>query len=362
VPRPRPAAEEPLGPEDIQAVFTPLADARTLLAAVSGGPDSVALMGALAGWAKAAPGGPAVTVATVDHRLRDGSASEAAAVAAAAHRLGLPHATLPWTDRRGPAGQDAARRARYRLLCAHAETVGADVLLTAHTLDDQAETVLMRMAAGTGLSGLAGMAPSVRRGPLRHLRPFLPIPKSRLVATCRAQGWDYVSDPSNADPRFARARWRELAPALAAEGLDAARLSGLAIRAARADAALAAVAAEEFSRSVRVGQGGAVIADGDALLRRPDEIGLRVLLLALTAVRPSEDGAAPFRLERLEACWAALVASRSAGQPLRRTLSGCLVALDRSGRLAISPEPTRRRGRPRPLRSPVTNDLRTSPP
>src|SRR5437764_101909 len=101
-------------------------------------------------------------------------------------------------------------------------------ILTGHTLDDQAETVLFRLARGSGLSGLAGIA---RISPLEHvtlIRPLLDIPKARLLATLKAAKISFIEDPSNRDPRFARTRLRQLVPALAGEGLDAARLAVLA--------------------------------------------------------------------------------------------------------------------------------------
>ena len=118
-------------------------------------------------------------------------------------------------------------------------------ILTAHTLDDQAETVLIRMARGSGLTGLGAMArmsrlPSGGDGAITLVRPLLDIPKSRLVATLRAAKIDYADDPSNRDPRFTRVRLRGLMDALAHEGLDARRLTQLARRLKRADAAIEA--------------------------------------------------------------------------------------------------------------------------
>jgi tRNA(Ile)-lysidine synthase len=322
------------------AAFAPIADADgPVLLAVSGGPDSIALMHALAAWA-GTRGGPPLQVATVDHGLRPGSRDEAAAVGGQAAALGLAHAVLPWADRpREPISQDAARRARYRLLVGHAHLVGAERLLTAHTLDDQAETVLMRLAAGSGLTGLAGMAGTGRTDGIVHLRPFLGILKARLVATCLARGWPFVEDPSNADERFARARWRRLGPALAAEGLGPERLARLAGRLARADAALDGAAAAAAARC-RLGSEDAW--DAGALAAEPAEIGLRVLLKALAA-RP---GGERIRLERLEACFEALALAQREGRATRRTLAGRALSLDREGRLTIEQERPRRRGSP----------------
>ncbi|MBM0207282.1 tRNA lysidine(34) synthetase TilS [Micromonospora sp. STR1s_5] len=180
-----------------------------------------------------------------------------------------------------------ARRARYRLLVAHAREIGATYLATAHTLDDQAETLLMRLAAGSGLSGLAGMRREVERQGIRHVRPFLHVRKARLVVTCRLRGWSYVEDSSNIDPRFARVRWRNsIMPMLAAEGLDAERLGRLAARLARANDALDQVSEAVFAR-VASRQAGIVILDLALLAAEPLELALRVLRRALAAATPA---------------------------------------------------------------------------
>ncbi len=156
-----------------------------------------------------------------------------------AHTLRVPHATLVWEGEKPAARlQERAREARYDLLTAEARRVGAGVIVTAHHLDDQAETVLFRLMRGSGLAGLAGMAARTRRGEVEIARPLLGLGKAELVAFCEARGLAYVSDPSNENPRFARPRLRRLAGALAAEGLDAPALARLARRAAVAEAAL----------------------------------------------------------------------------------------------------------------------------
>ena len=336
----------PLADADFHDAFAGVdlaGDGSALLLAVSGGPDSTALMQAVAAW----PAAPPLFVATVDHGLRAESRAEAEGVAAEAARLGLPHAVLAWEDRPARVSQAAARSARYRLLADHARAVGAGRLATAHTLDDQAETVLMRLADGSGLSGLAGMAPATRRGALLHLRPFLGLPKAALAATCWGRGWRFVEDPSNRDPRFARPRWRALAPLLAAEGLTPARLLRLGARLRRADEALDAAAERLAAETVTIldeavppGGAGVVRVDVARLARAPEEIALRVLIRALEAA-----GAETIRLGRAEAALAGLLAAHHAGQPLRRTLAGRLLALDADGTLSLSAEPPRRRGR-----------------
>src|SRR5262249_50088507 len=190
-------------------------------------------------WRGSLERGPGLTAVTVDHGLRRESAREARAVKQLAKRLGVPHRTLRWTGTKPETGlQEAARAARYRLLAAAARRARANHILTAHTLDDQAETVLIRMAKGSGMTGLCAMSRETPLGGLVLVRPLLHIPKSRLIATLEANGLPFADDPSNRDPRFLRARLRRLMPQLAEEGLDARRLVLFANRLRRAEATI----------------------------------------------------------------------------------------------------------------------------
>jgi tRNA(Ile)-lysidine synthase len=333
----------PVSPAEAGDVFGGLAAEAGLLAAVSGGPDSVALLALLADWARA-PGRPPLHAATVDHGLRPEAAAEAAAVAALCAGLGVGHATLRWTAPKPASGiQEAARRARYDLLAGEALRRGCTVIVTAHTLDDQAETLLMRLAHGSGPAGLAGMQPRARRGAVDIVRPLLGIGKSRLVATVEARGLPFASDPSNADARFERVRWRALGPLLAEHGLGAARLGLFAARMARQEEALSRRAADVLAqRRLPAQEDGGLRIAFRQLAEEPEEITLRVLALALGVVAP--DGESYGRLERLEACGTALLTALRAGSAMRRTFSGCILTLGRDGVLALRPEGPRRRG------------------
>ncbi|MEA1830810.1 tRNA lysidine(34) synthetase TilS [Methylobacterium durans] len=311
----------------------------TAVLAVSGGPDSTALMHAAAA---CAPG--QLHVATVDHGLRPESRAEAAAVGRAANGLGLPHRILAWDTGGRPASgiQAAARAARYRLLAAFAAEVGAGLLLTAHTLDDQAETVLMRLFAGSGLAGLAGMRPerNLGRG-LRLVRPFLGIPKADLVAWCEDRHIAYLRDPSNADERFARARLRRLMPELAREGLNTGRLVRLAERAARDEAALQGAARELLAALRLSSPEGGLRLSGAGLIGQPEAVTLRLIERAMDAA--GAEG--PRRLERLERLTLdTLLPAVIAGRTARRTLRGFIVDVARNGDITLSPAPERRRG------------------
>ena len=144
-----------LGCPKLSTLFSDLADFPALILAVSGGPDSTALMLLLARWRAARQRGPKLIAVTVDHGLRPEAKREAAAVARLARKLKLAHRTLRWRGAKPKTGlQQAARQARYRLLAQAASDVGASHIVTAHTRDDQAETVLIRMAAAAGSPGL----------------------------------------------------------------------------------------------------------------------------------------------------------------------------------------------------------------
>ncbi|MFN5719314.1 MAG: tRNA lysidine(34) synthetase TilS, partial [Bradyrhizobium sp.] len=151
----------------------------------------------------------------------------------------LPHQTLRWSGPKPGAGVPAAARAaRYRLLAQAARKYGATHILTAHTRDDQAETLLMRMLRGSGVAGLSAMARETERDGIRLIRPLLDISKAQLIATLQKARIGFADDPTNRDPSFTRPRLRALMPLLAEEGGDARNLARLAARIARANAAL----------------------------------------------------------------------------------------------------------------------------
>ena len=341
-------ADLPVGRREAADLFASLTEEARLLVAVSGGPDSVALLALLAEWARE-PGRPALHAATVDHGLRAASAAEAEGVAALCAQLGVPNRILLWDGARPTTGvQERARTARYALLAQEAQRLGGAVLLTAHTQDDQVETLLMRMARGSGPSGLAAMRERVRKGPVMLARPLLGVPKARLIATVQARGLPFVTDPSNGDLRFERVRWRALMPRLADAGLSAERLALLARRIARLDQAAAqraqALLPELLLPERLLPVDGAPILwlRFSALLAEPDEIMLRVVALVLEEI--GGEGSAANRLERLEACVEALRDAARNALATRRTLSGCVLTLSADGVLTLRREGPRRRG------------------
>jgi tRNA(Ile)-lysidine synthase len=340
-----PAAEiVPLSARHARRLLGFFSDLPVVVLAVSGGPDSTALLWLAARWRKARKRGPKLVAVTVDHGLRPGSKREAQDVARLARRLGIEHRTLRWTGRKPKSGiQEAARAARYRLLADAARKVGARVVVTAHTLDDQAETVLFRLARGSGVSGLAGMAyagsaPVPDATEISLVRPLLGIPKSRLLATLRAAKIGYADDPSNRDPRFARPRLRELMLALAREGLTADRLALLARRVRRMEATIHQVI--NHAATVLVpgpwARGEPVTMEARAFFELPEEIGLRLLGRAIDTA--GDEG--PVELGKLEALNDALFQAERSGR-FRRTLAGAAVTLA-GGKLSVERTPARR--------------------
>lgn len=175
--------------------------------ATSGGPDSLALAMLADRWARAR-GGSAWAV-TVDHRLRPESGAEAARLGAWLTARAIPHAVLAWDGDKPIAGlQAAAREARYRLLAGWCRARGCPHLLTAHHREDQAETYLIRRRAGSGVAGLAAMAAVRELSGCRLVRPLLAVARARLAAFLAAEGQEFVTDPSNRNPVFERARLR----------------------------------------------------------------------------------------------------------------------------------------------------------
>lgn len=307
----------PIHPEEAERLLAPLAGLPALALAVSGGPDSLALMRLVAGW-RAGRTGLRVVVLTVDHGLRAESRAEAERVGLMAQAAGLRHEILTWEgDKPGRGLQSAARAARYRLMADRCHALGIADLATAHHLDDQAETVLLRLGRGSGVDGLSAMAGRSSREGLTLHRPLLDVPKTRLIATLRAAGIAWSEDPSNAHPGFARARLRALAPALAAEGLTPRRLADTARRMRRAREALEAAAAALHGATVSADPAGFCRIDAARLAAAPEEIALRVLARVAMAIGGADYPPRLDRLERLHGWLASGGAGRGA------TLAGC---------------------------------------
>lgn len=262
----------------VEELIPDLREAGEAAVAVSGGPDSIALL-LLA--RSAFPG--RVIALTVDHGLRPESAAEAAMVARLCERLGVPHRTLavPGLGSGKANLQARAREARYRVMATACRDAGVPVLMTAHHADDQAETLLMRLARGSGIGGLSGIRAVREADGIRVVRPLLAFRKADLAAIVGAAGIEAVDDPSNRSPAYDRTAARKLLQG--AGWLDPARLAAAAHNLAEAEAALAWTAREAWrGRTERCGN--AILLDAEGL---PGELVRRVVLMAVAEIDPA---------------------------------------------------------------------------
>ncbi|TNC70984.1 tRNA lysidine(34) synthetase TilS [Rubellimicrobium roseum] len=307
----------------VSRVLAALGPDRPVVVAVSGGGDSMALLHLVAEQAVGR-----VRAVTVDHGLRPEAAAEAEAVALACAALDVPHAVLRWDGAGRGNLQERAREARRRLIGAWACRQGASAVLLGHTADDQAETVLLRLARGSGVDGLAGMPEAFDAEGAAWRRPLLGITRGALRDWLRARGIGWAEDPSNADPRFDRARARAMMEALEGLGLTRERLLRTAGHMGRARATLAAQARTLAAERVRE-EGRDLLVPLDLLARiDADETAGRLLAAALMWV-----GGSPLRprWEALRRLAAVVAAGRGA------TLAGCRVRRE-SGWARVSPE------------------------
>jgi tRNA(Ile)-lysidine synthase len=310
-----------------------LTGGETVVVAVSGGADSVALLHVLVRLPPAFA--LALHVAHVDHRLRADSSEDAIFVRDLGARLGLAVDVAVVDVPRSGSPEDAARRARYAALGAIADRVGATRIATAHTADDQAETVVMRLVQGAGPRGLAGIPPV--RG--RVIRPFIDARRSDIVAFLRGEGIGWREDPSNADPRFLRNRIRrDLMPAVAHENpaiVDAlTRTAGLMREALEIAERLAA---RELRRGIVEPDG--VTLSRDRLRGLPPSVAVEVLRQAAVNL----GAAAPFR------AWAHRGLARALAEPaprrairiggVRLEVSGGHVRIARGARASVVERP-----------------------
>lgn len=344
---------------------------------VSGGPDSMALAHLLCEWAAARKGGPEIHILSVDHGLRPEAAQEAVRVGEwvkdwpqAVHTILTAHpeqnlnpslrtakggeaiqkmddgAVDCFADARNddkeagtPSPQtrimENSRNRRYEAFSKYCREQGIRHLFLAHHQDDQAETFLFRLSKGSGLDGLAAMAPAQDySGGLTLLRPLLAVPKARLIATCESRGISYINDPSNESDKYARPRLRKARDVLEAEGLSAKRLSVTAMRLARARQALDDIAEMALMDIAIEKEPKRTVLNYTVMKAWPGEIGLRVLIKAMNALgRDSDYGP---RMEKVEDLFEALMLEPDFR---KRTLGGVIVDRDdKKGHVLVTQE------------------------
>lgn len=262
----------------LEAHFSKSFPAR-MAVAVSGGSDSTALLLGLKDWAQGRD--VSLYAVTVDHGLRAASTQEAEAVARLCAELGLPHHCLVWQGWDGQGNlSDAARRARYDLMADWALGHEIHDLVLGHTQNDQAETLVMRLARGAGLDGLAGMGARTARGAMTLHRPLLGVSRESLRAYLRQRDIGWADDPSNDDPQYARVRTRAALAALESAGVEIEALAKVAGYLREARETISHVAQEAAERLVQFDLGDLVI-DAQAWGEERKDIQRRILQAAL---------------------------------------------------------------------------------
>ena len=297
---------KPVADAEVPRLFASFLPFDHVFLAVSGGPDSMALMHLAKRWLEGVSPACSLHVLTVDHGLRPEARHEATWVEAAARELGFAAHQLTIDEIAPTSGLQAwARARRYEALLSRArKESGRVAIATGHHQDDLAETVLMRLARGSGVDGLAAMRASGRVGSIHLLRPLLELTKGRLLATLRATNTSWLEDPSNDRPEFERVRLRRARPARDELGLTDRALALTAKRAARASAALEA-GTDEFLkslyRSTALQRFGAVRWPGSGHLA--DEIAIRALSKLIRMLSGTGE---TVRLAKLEQLWETL--------------------------------------------------------
>ncbi len=318
--------------------FSAIKEKNSFAVAVSGGPDSMALLHALSVYAHA--DNKKICCITVDHGLRDAAKKEAEDVAqwvAAQGNNLLNHVILKWEgEKQDAALMEAARHARYQLMAEYCAEHNIQNIFVAHHQDDQAETFLIRLSKGSGLDGLACMdVVHPYNDTINIIRPFLNVPKKDLVSYCQEHDVPFVQDPSNENEKYLRPRLRGSMEILAQEGLSAKRLTTLTRRLRRGRQALSDITDQEYKDVVMSADEKAVLLDFNQLKQLPEEISLRIIQKSVRGFRGGT--AYDVRMDRLEDLFESLWFDTDNFKP--RTLGGLIFALqDKNSALYISKE------------------------
>ncbi|MEJ8473035.1 tRNA lysidine(34) synthetase TilS [Roseibium algae] len=311
----------PLGTAEVDVLFKDLFQFSCLALGVSGGADSVALLRSMHAWQVRSGWSGKLVVLTVDHCLRTGSADDAEFVHELCASLHLRHKILVWEGDKPSANlQGEARNARYALMAEAMHNEQADALVLAHHQGDQVETFLDRLTRGSGVYGLGGMADDEPAGPegLRIIRPFLDVPKDRLVSHLKDLGQTWCEDPSNQNEGFKRVRLRNLVASLADEGLQLDRLLETTRRLRRTADAIDIWVERVFADDVEVHPAGPCRLGHAAYVNLPEEIRLRLLSRLIRSVSGQTYSSRLVKLEKLDQ-------ALCADQATKNTLGGVIV-------------------------------------
>ncbi|MEP5638180.1 MAG: tRNA lysidine(34) synthetase TilS [Roseibium sp.] len=325
------APELPVGPkelstDEIDQLFAPLKSFSRLALAVSGGADSICLLLLFNDWHSRSGWIGKCEVLTVDHGLRPESAQEAAFVQELSTRFGYTSEKLTWSGEKPSTGvQETARQVRYRLFAKQMSVSNSEILVLAHHKNDQAETFLDRLTRGSGVFGLSAMSADERNGPegLRLMRPLLDVPKARLKDTLKAREQNWCDDPSNEDHKYKRSRLRNIAGLLEDEGLSQDRIATTVRQMRRMRTALEFVLVETFKRLVEEHPAGPARLAVNSFQTLPEEIRLRLLIMAIERVT---GGAVSPRLKKLETLDQIILSA----QKVRQTFGGAVLERDDS--------------------------------
>jgi tRNA(Ile)-lysidine synthase len=313
---------------DLMVPLGPFEPNPKLAVAFSGGADSTAMVLLAARWVKRRGG--KVSAVTVDHGLRQASAAEAKLAQLRIKALGIDGTILRWKNSQPSSGiQNAARKARYELMSSWCRRKGILHLLLAHHQEDQAETMLHRLGRQTGADGLAGMARIRETADVRLLRPCLNVSRNRLQALVEAQGLEWVEDPSNQDPAYARVRLRNLLPALEVEQISPVALGGTALRLAEIRQSMENQAALVLAKSAEMSSLGYARIGSAAIIDTEREIARRILERLLGTVGgnlyPARRHAADHLLDDI----------RRNSHFKARTLAGCRIIQEKDDILIV---------------------------
>jgi tRNA(Ile)-lysidine synthase len=314
----------PAARPDPSALFKPVEAHGHLALAVSGGSDSMALLRLAAQWGRAK-----LTVLTVDHCLRAAASEEARQVAEWSTAHGIAHITLKWQGQKPSTGLQAkARAVRYSLMTQWCLANGATALLTAHTLDDQAETVLMRLARTSSLDSLSGIPRNGTWEGVKIFRPLLDVRRDDLRDFLRKLGQPWIEDPSNDDERFERVRIRKAIPLLKELGISPESLAGLARQASETVGALARASLDWVRLHVQPYETGYCQVPLDLFSAEPEVLKTRILGWLISRYGAGQTPE-PHELQLLVA-----------GFETKRTLGGAIIA-PRKTHFLVGREPGR---------------------